>query len=241
MATTVTQPPPQPPATSSPAEPPATRDDLLIRHVHAKISKLQATYLDGSPTAAGSLAKLRRAVNASPGSDPGVWFETLDDVPPALIGAGDAASSYEQAIHASITLYAIHQQSQRGRMYQRDYPLGRSVRLLAKRVSTETMKNDNPVLRRFHALGTASSLPETLHHLRGLITQLRAEAIALDYSQLAEDLRRLQHQRTAPGVRLQWGRDYHRIKADPSATPAGDSNPGVPPSTDHDSSIGDPA
>jgi CRISPR system Cascade subunit CasB len=191
-----------------------------VKHVHAKITSLQAAYLNDSATAAASLAKLRRAVNAGPGTDPSVWFETLDGVPTALLGRGDAPSPYETAIHASVTLHAIHQQSQRARMHQLGYPLGRAVRLLTKRISGEAVGNDNPVMRRFHALATASALPETTHHLRGLVMQLRGEAIPLDYGLLARDLRRLQDQRSASGVRLQWGRDYHRLRSDPA--PAGE-------------------
>jgi CRISPR system Cascade subunit CasB len=215
---TLTAPPRKPPDSPTDADRPASRDELLVRHVHAKVTSLQAAFLNDSATATASLAKLRRAVNAGPGTDPGVWFETLDGVPASLLGRDDAPSPYETAIHASVTLHAIHQQSQRVRMHQLGYPLGRAVRLLTKRVSGDVPGNDSPVMRRFHALATASSLPETTHHLRGLVTQLRGEAIPLDYGLLARDLRRLQHQRTAPGVRLQWGRDYHRLGSDPGQT-----------------------
>jgi CRISPR system Cascade subunit CasB len=184
--------------------------------VNAKVNSLQAAYLNDSATATASLAKLRRAVNAGPGTDPSVWFETLDGVPVALLGRGDAPSPYETAIHAAVTLHAIHQQSQRVRMHQLGYPLGRAIRLLAKRISGEVAGNHSPVMRRFRALATASSLAETNRHLRGLVTQLRGEAIPLDYGLLARDLRRLQQTSTAPGVRLQWGRDYHRLGSDPA-------------------------
>jgi CRISPR system Cascade subunit CasB len=208
-----------------------TQDDLLVRHVRTKVHSLQSAYLADSSTAAASLAKLRRAVNVSPGSDPSIWFETLDAMPERLIGRGDAATTYETAIHATLTLHAVHQQSQRVRMHQLDYGLGRSVRLLAKRGTGEPAKNDNPVLRRFHALGTASSLPETTHHLRGLVTQLRSEAIPLDYGLLARDLRRLQDPYTASSVRLQWGRDYHRVRTEP-AEPAEAAGAGTDIPTD---------
>ncbi len=79
--------------------------------------------------------------------------------------------------------------------------------------------------------------------MRGLITQFRAEEIPLEYGQLAQDLRRLQNPRTAPGVRLQWGRDYHRVATDLSNTTgaAPDARPSVDvlPSDAPDSSTGD--
>jgi CRISPR system Cascade subunit CasB len=207
--------------------------------VNAKVNSLQAAYLNDSATATASLAKLRRAVNAGPGTDPSVWFETLDGVPAALLGRGDAPSPYETAIHASVTLHAIHQQSQRVRMHQLGYPVGRAIRLLAKRISGGVSGNDSPVMRRFRALATASSLAETTRHLRGLVTQLRGEAIPLDYGLLARDLRRLQHPGTAPGVRLQWGRDYHRLGTDPAqAGETASTNDDEEPT---DASTGDPA
>jgi CRISPR system Cascade subunit CasB len=232
----------------SPRQPPASRDDLLVRHVNQKVGLLQQAYLDGLPSATAALARLRRAVSSDPGSDPGIWFETLDEVPPSLIGAGDAPSTYERAIHACVTLYAIHQQSQRTRMHQPGHRLGRAIRTLTTRISGQSAKNDSPVLRRFHALGTASSLPETLQHLRGLITQLRGEEIPLDYGHLARDLRRLQEHRTAGNVRLQWGRDYHQIRSDNQGTatdiltPDPDPAPASAPSgANARTTIGDPA
>lgn len=177
----------------------------LTQHVATQVIRLQQGYLTDRPGAVASLARLRRAVTAEPGDDPSVWSEVFDGFPDGLLGRGDTPSAAERAAHAAITIFAIHQQSRVGAMHRHGTSLGTAVQALGRENA-----NEDAVLRRFHALGTASSLPETLHHLRGLVTQLRGAAIGLDYGRLARDLWRLQNPRTAPGVRLEWGRAYYR-------------------------------
>lgn len=189
---------------SAPASP-GTPDQQLERFVAARVSALQRDYLADRASAVGALARLRRAVTSSPGADPATWGETLDGLPEALVGRRDGPSPHESAAHAAITVFAVHQQSRSEPMHRGGQSLGAAVRLLGQRTGAE-----DAVRRRFHALGTASSLPETLHHLRGLVTQLRSAGIALDYGRLARDLRRLQDPRYADEVRLAWGRAYHR-------------------------------
>ena len=180
-------------------------DQQLARHVTAHVVRLQEGYLANRPQAVASLARLRRAVTAEPGGDPSVWFEIFDGFPDSLLGHTDEPSAAERAAHAAITIYAVHQQSRVEPMHRKGVSLGAAVRLLGQKTASE-----EATLRRFHALGTASSLPETMHHLRGLATQLRGASVGLDYGRLARDLNRLQNRRTAPGVRLEWGRDYYR-------------------------------
>ena len=180
-------------------------DHQLTQHVTAHVIRLQQGYLADRPGAVASLARLRRAVSAEPGDDPAVWFDIFDGFPQRLLGHGDTASAAERAAHAAVTIFAVHQQSRMEPMHRHGVSLGTAVRALGRENA-----NEDAVLRRFHALGTASSLSETLHHLRGLVTQLRGAAIGLDYGRLARDLWRLQNPRTAPGVRLEWGRAYYR-------------------------------
>jgi CRISPR system Cascade subunit CasB len=124
-----------------------------------------------------------------------------------LLGGDTEPSTAEHAIHAALTLYALHQQSKSAQMHQSGVSLGQAVRRLGQAQASE-----EATLRRFHALGTASSFEELVYHLRGLVTQLRGATppIPLDYGQLAVDLRQLQAATRAPAVRLRWGRDYHR-------------------------------
>lgn len=190
------------------------RGRILAAHVGRKVGALQATYLAEASSANASLARLRRAVNRRPGADPEVWQETFDGFPPALMGAGDEPSRFEFAAHAAITLYAIHQQSQRLPMHQQGFGIGGAARRLG--VATDSI---DAVLRRFQTLGTATSFDETVYHARALLTQLRGARIPLDYARFAVDLANIQDGRRADAVRLSWGRDYYRI------------GPGTQPST----------
>lgn len=178
----------------------------LADAVGRTVADLQRRYRRGEPAAAGRLARLRRAVGTPAGTVPEVWADTVGPLPERLLGRGDAPSPSESACHAALTIYAVHQQSKRDRdMHVRGPSVGRAASALRGQDSAT-----DSATRRFLALATASSLSETVHHLRGLVQQLRDDNIALDYGRLAEDLRRLQDPRTAPRVRLAWGRDFYR-------------------------------
>ena len=199
-------------------------DDGLRTAVLSVVGALQAQQTQGVPSATARLARLRRALMAAPGSDPDVWADTIGALPRALQGQGDAPSRYEQAAHASVCLYALHQQSQTVGMHRAGEGLGLAVQRL-RRARPED-EESGPVLRRFRALATAGSFAETTHHLRGLVTLLRSEALAVDYAQLAVDLRRLQSEPGARGVRLAWGRDLYRARrADPDTTADSPADP----------------
>lgn len=195
-------------------------DRQLQDFVTDRVRDLARRYLADNSAAVASLARLRRVVDHEAGSDPTVWPETLGDLPPVLVGAGDAPSRYERAAHSAITLFALHQQAKNTSVHKAGSGLGGAVRRLGNGDFSE-----EATLRRFKALATASSYREINHHLRGLVSQLRAAGIPLDYGQLARDLSRLQSPKTADSVRLNWGRDYYRPrKTDTdSAAPATES------------------
>ncbi|WP_245177318.1 type I-E CRISPR-associated protein Cse2/CasB [Geodermatophilus sp. DF01_2] len=175
--------------------------------VDGRVRDLQGRYRRNQPTGVSDLAALRRASTAAPGSDPRVWEMTVAglDVP---AGTSDEPTDDERAVHAALTLYAIHQQSQTASMHHAGYGLGRSVRALVQ----PDRSNEKAVRRRFEALGTASTFVELMDHARGLVRQLRSAAVPLDYGRLADDLAALQDPATAAGVRLRWGREYHRAR-----------------------------
>ncbi len=191
-----------PAATSSSAR---SRESALADFVGRRVGALQASFLRGESRAVASLARLRRAITAQPGADPLVWAETLADFPENLQGRRDEVSRHERAAHAAVTLYALHQQSQSQPMHSSGQTFGGAVRLLGVKIG-----NDEAVLRRFHTVATASSMAETLHHARGLITQLRGASIPLDYATFAVNLSELQRPTRADRVRLVWGREYYR-------------------------------
>lgn len=199
--------------------------------VASTVGSLQAAHLERVPSAGAPLARLRRAATAAPGSDPDVWAYTvqpLADSPraAALLGRSDLPSAYERAAHVAVTLYAVHQQGRAAAMHRAEGgSVGRAVSAL-QRAHRRAGGDGTAILRRFSALATASSWSETVHHLRSLVTQLRAESIPLDYGRLADDLARLADPRRSKDVRLAWGRDlYRRLDAADGASKTTDSDP----------------
>lgn len=184
--------------------------DTLESFVSRKVNDLQKSYVFGDRRgSAATLAKLRRAVGKEAGVDPDLWDVTVTDLPRRYVGRTDAASEGERAAHAAMTLYAVHQQSKTTPMHREGPSLGRAIAKLAKSLSVGTSTEVSAaVKRRFDALLTAVTFDELLVHARGLIQQLRAADISLDYGRFAEDLRRLQLVGNADAVRRQWGRDY---------------------------------
>lgn len=183
-----------------------------------RVTGLQARYLTGSSSGVGDLAALRRAVTGTPGEDPRTWALTVADVSPWA--RDDEPTAAEQAAHAALTLYAVHQQSQGRAMHVRGRGLGSAVRALGRLTNAE-----DAVRRRFEALGTAATFPELMHHARGLVRQLRSAGVPLDYGRLARDLLDWQDPGRTASVRLRWGRDYHRVHAEAPATDAPTTDP----------------
>lgn len=187
--------------------------------VHSRIQALQEGVLANRPAAMAGLARLRRGVAKPPGSVTEILEYTLSEKF-AAPGAGDQATPGEVAAHVAMTLYATHQQAQRRRMHQRGWGVGRAVRLLHPQDFGDKIP---PVLRRFRVLGSAHSLDELIHHLRGTVQLLRAQALPLDYALLADELVQWQRPGGASMVRLRWGRAFYRTPSpDDSATPTAD-------------------
>lgn len=204
------------PAPSSPAQSVApSQRELLRQYVSRRLARLNNLRETRPAEAAGALARLRRAVGVQPGADPMVWGETLDEMPAQLFGRDGTVSAAEWAAHAALTLYATHQQSHARAMHEPQQPFGRAVRRLADGDTA----SDAAVLRRFHAVATATSFAETVHHARGLVGQLRAASIPFDYVRLATDLYQLQWSGGAAQVRLEWGRHYYRDRGPSDGQP----------------------
>ncbi|HXC75805.1 MAG TPA: type I-E CRISPR-associated protein Cse2/CasB [Candidatus Acidoferrum sp.] len=175
----------------------------LGRFVAARVSNLQETYLAGSPATQADLAKLRRAAGKAPGSVAEVWELTLGGVPQYGSHVADEPSPNEWACHTALTLYSLHQRSKSLRMHQPGVGLGEAVRRLRA--------GDDPAIsRRFSMVATATDLAEVSYHARSLLGQLRDANVPLDYGRLADQLVWLQIPSRAPGVRLTWGREFHR-------------------------------
>ncbi|WP_308258734.1 type I-E CRISPR-associated protein Cse2/CasB [Saccharothrix obliqua] len=192
------------------------------QEVHTRILSLQEGVLANRSAAVAALARLRRGVGKPAGSVNEILQYTVSEKF-AGPGAGDAPTAAETAAHVALTLYAVHQQSQRQRMHQRGYGLGRAVRLLHPDDFGAVVP---PVLRRFQTLGTAQSLDELVHHLRGMVQLLRGQAIPLDYALLADELILWQRRGGASTVRLRWGREFYRTPASTGDTAEGQADTG---------------
>lgn len=167
-----------------------------------------------------ALAHLRRAVGRPPGTVPEVWGVTIDGL--ASDRAGDQPTRQEHAVHAAMTLFAVHQQSKSQPMHVRGVGLGRAIRRLEAASPGFGSGDITPARRRLDALATAESLTEVLHHLRGVVDLLRSKDVPLDYVALAEDLLQLQRPGGAAAVRLRWARQYYSAGSD-DTTPDDDT------------------
>ncbi len=186
--------------------------DPLYNAVSHRVQLLQSQYLADVAYAVATLARLRRCEPGDVGADPLVWSETLD-WPDDAIGPryGDEPTAAERAAHASMVLFALHQQSHDQPVHRPGVSLGRAVGQLARARAHEE-ELDSSTVKRFHQVSLATDLSGRLHFLRGVIQLLRAESppIGLDYGLLALDLRHLANPRLEPDpVLFRWGRDLH--------------------------------
>lgn len=157
-----------------------------------------------------ALANLRRGVGTKPGDLPELWGAFLQELPEELLSKTGEPTPGEWAVYLTLTLYALHQQGHdlpAAPMHRDGEPLGSAVHRLVKPDETP---EDSAILRRFNALATAEAMPERAHYLRGIVQQLRAAAIPLDYVRLSADLLDLQLPDGAARVRLRWGQDFYR-------------------------------
>ena len=177
--------------------------NLVDRRVH----KLQTAFVGSDESwSRATLAKLREAIQSEPGTVPEIWEWTqcpVDD------RASDEPTYEERAVHAAMCLYALHQQGRLEGMHRSGRGLGAAVRVLTGPEAAP----DSAVRRRFAKILTATSMPEALHHLRGLVTQFRSAQppIALDYGMLADDLYTMQFPDGLDTVALRWSRQYYRV------------------------------
>ncbi|MDG4765923.1 type I-E CRISPR-associated protein Cse2/CasB [Solwaraspora sp. WMMD406] len=196
--------------TSTPTRASARLRTPFGNDVAATVVRLQTGYLKELPAAIASLARLRAAAGTLAGSRLDILSDTAVDTKFLSPRVEDDPEPVEHAKHAALTLYAVHQQSNRERGMHRDgFGFGQAVALLAKESSSP-----DAVRRRFVAVGTAVTFTEALHHCRGLVRLLRDKRIALDYGLFADDLRTFQTPGGPDTVRSRWGREYHRIHTD---------------------------
>lgn len=190
----------------------------------ARVADLQARVLADDSDAFATLARLRRCDPADVGAEPLVWAVTLAHLPDELTGyrsgRSDTPTPAERALHATLVLYAVHQQSRDEGVHRPGISLGYAAGQLARaRAVDEDL--DSATVSRLHQAALATDFEGHVHHLRGLIQLMRAEkrSIGLDYGLLAVDLWQLvDPYQDAREVLARWGRDLHARPKNPTTT-----------------------
>ncbi|MDR2087811.1 MAG: type I-E CRISPR-associated protein Cse2/CasB, partial [Clostridiales Family XIII bacterium] len=118
-----------------------------------------------------ALARLRLGVGKEAGTVPETWKYIYEGFPDELAGKGDAPSYAENAIHAALTLYAMHAQG-KGNPRVHDGNAG-SIGMALNNLKRKNLENEQGILRRFNALVTAKTADEINLHARGVIQLLK--------------------------------------------------------------------
>lgn len=235
----------------------SSRNSLPRQAALRTITRLQGGYRKDNPAAVAAVARLRREAGRDPHVSPSSWglddLEALTDLRTKERGEGSDISRYlspmarqrheqreereDRAVHLAVTLWALHQQSQRDEpMHVPGWSLGRAVRRLAqgKVGSQDPTARDSDgqtsdgevgedrqpqlvedvsstVRKRFVRIGTSSDVDTLSRRLREMVLLLRNARIPLDYGLLADQLYRWQDEPSQGTVRRSWGRDFHRV------------------------------
>lgn len=202
------------PAPTPPPPPEITPTSVLAAHVAKLAGRLQHGAITNLAGPVADLARLRRSLDATPGSDPVVWRIIFGDFPDQP--NDEVPNPTEHAAYISMCLFAIHQQSKDKHMHRRGrtHCLGRAMRLLAQTGDNEP---DSAIVKRFNAIVTADDFDEVVRHLRSYVGLLRSNSIPLDYGLLADDLYQWQDADCRSVVRLRWSRDFSRVPRVPDA------------------------
>lgn len=196
-----------------------TKSEELYTFACKQISHLQRQLLSDNPATAALAAKLRRCPLDQPGADPSVWEITFGDIPESLLTAAhwkhDEITPVENAFHATLVLWALHQQSQNVPTHKAGIGLGQAVAALSRARGAEATE-DASSIKKLHQVVLSSTPAGRLHYLRGLVSLFRTETppIVLDYGQLAVDLFQLfdsNYDNTR--VLARWGRGLHQTKS----------------------------
>jgi CRISPR system Cascade subunit CasB len=163
------------------------------------------------------LAALRSGLGREALTVPKMWpFYTITaDESEHLERFGDV-SPEQQAEHAALALFGVHQQSQKILMHEPGVSLGSALRTLRG----HTKYSPEAVDRRVSAMVTSTSVPMLTYRLRGLVTQLRDIAQPLDYDQLWYDLKAWSWPDRRQRVRTRWAQGYQRWETPAETTTA---------------------
>ena len=174
------------------------------KYVYGQIQKLTSEMKFSGGRA--KLARLRRGVGKVPGELPELWGIFLCDIPDELLSKNGVPTPAEWAIYLSLTLFAVHQQSNSDSVHAENKSIGKAA---AGLLDEKTDEERERVLRRLGPILTAKAMPEFSHHLRCFVEILRAKNIRLDYVRLAKDIYDFQFEESRKKVQLLWAQDFY--------------------------------
>ncbi|MEW2417481.1 type I-E CRISPR-associated protein Cse2/CasB [Streptomyces sp. NPDC046866] len=201
--------------------------------VSQRIRTLQHDYRNDSSQAVQTLARLRRGIGRQATEMPDLWGlvgmeQFYAAQPPGRRPSQAEVLRAERATHVAVTLWALHQQSNRTkRMHVED---GASLGTAVRRLMSGT-DSDEPIRKRLLRAGTATTFDVLAQRLRELVVLLRTSEIPLDYGLLAEHLEQWQRPGGAPQVRQAWGRSFHAYRI-PNADPEQSASQSPPDADD---------
>lgn len=181
--------------------------DQIKRYILGKISYLSEA--GNRSFVQATLANLRRGIAQAPGAMPELWEVTVAGLPEVLQGRGYAPSDAERAVHAALTLFAVHQQGKEMQQVCMSKQ-GEYLGLVLRKWIISHSEREEALTRRFHTVATADSFDELVWHMRGLVQLLRTGGYPLDYGELGRDLFFFQKPDWRDVVRLKWGREFYR-------------------------------
>lgn len=189
-----------------------TRDLGSPEDVRNRVLSVIARLKGHNPFAIAGRAQLRSALGKNVGEVPSVWAYTLESGDEHQIG--NEATQGELAVHAALTLWAMHQGSHDTSMHirsQRGATIGASARRVAvSGASDNRCPEEHPIYRRLCAMISAQTFDALVTHARGLVSVMSSADVQIDYGRLASDFYSWQNPRLRSRVVRQWGRDFAR-------------------------------
>lgn len=202
------------------------RKDLgpLGNAVSDRVTDLMSGYLADDPEDVATLAQLRSGAGRTFGSCPRLWgmsvdpaqYEMLWEQPRTGARTEEAEQAAEEAVHAALTLFALHQQSLKAADQGMHAPsrTRRGIRRAehnvgwAVRGAMPTGEIDPSLHNRLRRAAEASSHTKRVSELRQIVQRLRGARRPLDYGLLAEHLYRAQRPRGVETVKDAWGHGF---------------------------------
>lgn len=187
------------------AEEKTSKREQIGKYVYKQIMILTNNIKDSGNKA--TLARMRRGVGKTPGEVPELWGIILDEIPQELLSNNGKPTKAIWAIYISLTMFALHQQSNNESVHQNNISLGNAM---FKLLNEPTDKERERVMRRFKPLIKANDIYAFSKNLQYLIRLIQSKNIKLDYVMLAKDIYDFQFSEGKKRVQLRWGQDFYK-------------------------------